>query len=265
MKVFVFDANKCNGCYGCQLACKDEHVGNDWMPYAKPQPDLGSFWMKLTEKTHGQAPKVRLEYRPVFCQHCADPVCIKNSDAFYKREDGLVILDPEKAGDKALLDACPYGVIYWNPALNIAQKCTGCAQLVDGGELPHCVDVCATGALRFGEYEEFADELVGAEPLVPELAGNTSVYYLNTPHLFISGEVWDPIANEIIEGAKVTLTCPGGTVRETESDDFGDFWFRKLKEGEYTIKIETKGYQAVEKIIKLDKSLNIGDFPLEKA
>lgn len=36
MKVFVVDIAKCNGCYGCQIACKDEHVDNDWMPYAKP-------------------------------------------------------------------------------------------------------------------------------------------------------------------------------------------------------------------------------------
>ena len=36
MKVFVFDSTKCNGCYGCQLACKDEHWNNEWPPYALP-------------------------------------------------------------------------------------------------------------------------------------------------------------------------------------------------------------------------------------
>ena len=39
MKAFVLDLSICNGCYCCQIACKDEHVANDWMPYAKPQPD----------------------------------------------------------------------------------------------------------------------------------------------------------------------------------------------------------------------------------
>ncbi|WP_442904235.1 hypothetical protein [Gordonibacter sp.] len=29
-KVFVIDPAKCNGCYNCQIACKDEHVDNDW-------------------------------------------------------------------------------------------------------------------------------------------------------------------------------------------------------------------------------------------
>ena len=41
MKAFVIDVGRCNGCYSCQIVCKDEHVGNDWTPYAKPQPDTG--------------------------------------------------------------------------------------------------------------------------------------------------------------------------------------------------------------------------------
>ena len=49
MKAFYIDLSVCNGCYCCQIACKDEHVANDWTPYAKPQPDTGQFWIGLTE------------------------------------------------------------------------------------------------------------------------------------------------------------------------------------------------------------------------
>jgi tetrathionate reductase subunit B len=49
MKAFYVDLSVCNGCYCCQIACKDEHVANDWSPYAKPQPDTGQFWIGLTE------------------------------------------------------------------------------------------------------------------------------------------------------------------------------------------------------------------------
>ena len=45
-KVFAIDVAKCNGCYGCQIVCKDEHCGNDWRPYAAPQPETGQFWMR---------------------------------------------------------------------------------------------------------------------------------------------------------------------------------------------------------------------------
>ena len=112
-------------------------------------------------------------------------------------------MDPVKAkGNRGLVDACPYGAIYYNEELDVPQKCTGCAHLVDEGELPHCVDVCATGALRFGEEEDFAEEIAQAETLADPAHG-PRVYYLNMPHLFIGGEVWDPAIDEVVEGARV--------------------------------------------------------------
>lgn len=38
MKAFVIDVARCNGCMNCQIACKDEHCGTDWLPYAAEQP-----------------------------------------------------------------------------------------------------------------------------------------------------------------------------------------------------------------------------------
>ena len=75
-KVFVIDVAKCNGCYNCQVACKDEHAGNEWMPYAKAQPDIGQFWMKVDQKTCGTIPKVRVNYTPQLCNHCKNASCI---------------------------------------------------------------------------------------------------------------------------------------------------------------------------------------------
>ena len=85
-------------------------------------------------------------------------------EAVYRRDDGLVIVDPEKAhGLRELVEACPYGAIYYNEELDMPQKCTGCAHLVDAGELPHCVDVCPHEALRFGDEEDFAEEIAAAD------------------------------------------------------------------------------------------------------
>lgn len=267
MKVFVIDVNKCSGCYNCQVACKDEHCDNDWMPYAKAQPNSGQFWMRVKQKDHGQVPKVWVEYTPLPCMHCDDPKCRQVApDAVYKRDDGLAIIDPVRAkGRRDLVDACPYGAVFYNEKLDIAQKCTGCAHLVDEGKMPHCVDLCATGALRFGDEEEFADEISRAETFVPEEGCKPRVHYLNLPHLFIGGDVWDPSENEIIEGARVTLTMPDGSKRETETDAFGDFYFRRIDGGRYGLKIEADGFESVERPdIDLDKSLNLGDFPLQR-
>lgn len=264
MKVFIFDASKCNGCYSCQLACKDENVGNEWLPYSKPQPDTGHFWCGIKEITHGQIPKVRVEYRQSVCQHCDDAPCMKAApDAVYRRDDGLVIIDPVKAqGNKALVDACPYNAIYWNEELTLPQKCTGCAHLVDEGRNPHCVEHCATGAWRFGDEADFKEELADAVRLTNENHGG-HVYYRNLPGLFIGGEVWDPAVDEIIEGAVITLLDKDGAIiAQSESDGYGDFWFKGLEAGTYKISIEAKGFQPADKEVDLCKSLNIGDFPL---
>jgi len=112
VKVFVFDVAKCSGCYCCQVACKDEHCGNDWMPYARPQPETGQFWLKLDEYVRGTIPKVKVDYIPNMCMHCDDAPCIPAcpNEAISKRDDGLVIIDPKKCtGSQLCIDACPYG------------------------------------------------------------------------------------------------------------------------------------------------------------
>jgi Fe-S-cluster-containing dehydrogenase component len=266
MKVFVFDASRCNGCCGCQIACKDEHCGNDWAPYAAPQQETGHFWCKVDQITHGQVPVVKLEYNVKLCNHCADAPCLAAApDAVYRREDGLVIIDPVKAkGKKELLGVCPYDAIYYNEELDLPQKCTGCAHLLDAGELPRCADYCQTGGLRFGEEADFAAEIAGAKVLLSDGGYGPKVYYINLPGLFCAGNVWNPEPNENIEGAKVTLTSSDGSKLEQLTDDFGDFKFERLGEDTYELAIEVSGFVPVSKTVKLDKSRYIGDFSMSK-
>ena len=67
----------------------------------------------------------------------------------------------------------------------------------------------------------------------------------------------------MVVGAQIRLSCPDGAVMETLSDDFGDFWFRGLKAGDYELSVSADGYAGFErKKITLDKSLNVGDFDL---
>lgn len=248
-KVFVFDVSKCSGCRNCQIACKDEHVDNDWSPYAKPQPDTGQFWNRIEEKVRGQVPKVKVAYTLRMCQHCDDAPCMKAArDAVYKRDDGLVIIDPEKAkGCEELVGACPYGAVFWNKELEIPQKCTGCAHLVDAGQVPHCVDVCSHGAIRFGDEEDFAEEIARAEALDSERADRDRprVYYLNLPKRFLAGIVIDPEEDEVIIGAKVTAeNVNTGEVLVTQTDEFGDFWFHQVDAAAWRVYVEADGYMT---------------------
>ena len=268
MKAFAIDIAKCNGCYCCQIACKDEHVANDWTPYAKPQPDTGQFWLKQNEFVRGTVPKVKMNYLPVLCMHCDDAPCMPPcpiEGAIYKRDDGLVIIDPEKCtGCKNCVDACPYHVIYFNEDLNIAQKCTGCAHLLDSGwKEPRCADACPTLAIKFGEESELRALIKGGEVLHPEYKTKSRVYYLHIPKKFIGGTVYDPVEKEVIIGAACTLTGAGNKKKyTTTTDNFGDFWFEGLDEGTFSLKIEKGKKSKSLKSISTEVDVNLGDIPL---
>ncbi len=270
-KAMVIDINICNGCYNCQIACKDEHVGNDWTPIAKPQPDTGQFWMKVTDIVKGTVPKVRVRYMHDICQHCDEAPCITacKAGAIYKRDDGIVIINPEKGtGARQCIDACPYGVIYFNSDLNISQKCTFCAHLLDKDwKEPRCVDACPSEALKFGEEEDLKEWIGKSEILHPEYKAKPRVYYIGMPDKrFVAGAVYDPEEDECLEGATVTLSDSAGKKLATlTTDNFGDFWFEDLKIGSYSVAIEKSGYLSREvKDIDAEKDVNMGDLELYK-
>lgn len=268
MKVFIIDVARCNGCYACQIVCKDEHAGNDWTPYAKPQPDTGQFWLKLNETERGSIPKVKVTYCVNMCMHCDNARCMEVcpvEGGIYKRHDGLVVINPAKCtGCKNCVDACPYHAIYFNEDLNLAQKCTGCAHLLDRGwEETRCSEICPTQAIRFGEESDFADLISKAKTLNPETNSKPRVYYLNLPRKFIAGTVYDPLAEEVVIGATCTLT-DSALLKDytTTTDGFGDFWFNDLGTETFDLKIEQKGKTVTMNSINTEKDINLGDIPL---
>lgn len=269
MKAFLFDAVKCNGCHSCQVACKDEHAGNDWMPYAKPMAETGQFWYQQNEYVRGTLPKVKVSYVPTLCMHCDNGPCVTACvhGAISKRDDGLVLIDPAKCnGCQLCVDSCPYGAISFNRALRIAQKCTGCAHLLDRGwpiKEPRCVDACVTGALTFGEEADLQALIDKAEVIEPKFGDNPKprVFYLNLPKRFIAGTVYDPATEEVVIGA--TCTLAGDSTATVTSDEFGDFWFEGLDVGTYAVTIEAAGLPAKAiDAISTAEDVNLGDIAL---
>ena len=254
MKVLLVDTTKCNGCRCCQLACKDEHCGNDWSPYSLPQPMSGQFWCNVEEEERGRVPVVRVAYTPVFCNHCdVCPVLEAAPECTRRDERSFVLIDPEAArGRRDLVDLCPFGRVFFNEELNVPQKCTGCAHLLDNGwKEPRCVDACATGALRFGEAEDFADEIARAtrQPDLPASLDEhgSHVHYLNVPKRWIAGTVADREINEVLIGANVTICAEDGTVvAQTQTDWAGDFRFYDCDRARYRVRIEATGYKPIE-------------------
>ena len=269
----VIDVAKCEDCNDCFLSCKDEFVGNDWPPYSVSQPLHGHRWMNIMRKERGQYPLIDVAYRPTPCMHCDDAACLKaaTGGAVYQREDGIVIIDPVKAkGQKAIVASCPYGAVWWNEELQVPQKCTFCAHLLDDGwKEPRCVQACPTGALRFLRVEDGDMQRIAAseklELLHPEYGTQPRVYYKNLyrfARCFIGGSVAREVngVTDCVEGARVTLRQGSSNIAATVTDNYGDFKFDNLEEnsGSYTVEISWPGHETKTLAVDLKTSVNLG-------
>ncbi|KPK25326.1 MAG: oxidoreductase [Nitrospira bacterium SG8_3] len=268
----IIDVAKCHDCNNCFLACKDEYIENDFLPISIAQPWHGHRWMDIMRKERGQYPQVDVAYRPTPCMHCDDAPCMNvcKEGTVYKREDGVVIIDPEKArGEKGLMKACPYGAIWWNEEKEVPQKCTFCAHLLDDGWAePRCVQACPTGALKVVHTEDAEmKKIIASEDLeiyLPETKTNPRVYYKNLYRFttsFIAGSIALQDTDECAEGAKINLRKGSKSlVSNLVTNNYGDFKLDKLPEesGDYTLEIAYEGYQSKSLTVNLEKSINLG-------
>ena len=97
------------------------------------------------------SPMVEATYLPVMCNHCDDAPCVRaGSGAVRKREDGIVIIDPEKArGRKDIVASCPDKAIVWNEERQLPQAWIFDAHLLDQGwSRPRCQQACPPRRLR---------------------------------------------------------------------------------------------------------------------
>lgn len=267
----IIDVDECTGCNLCIIACKDEHVGSAQIPWTKPQPDTGHFWINLETYERGSIPKVKMTYLPLLCQHCENAPCMKScpENAIDRREDGLVWINQEKCtGCGLCVDGCPYGVIYFNKELNVAQKCTWCAHLVDKGETPRCADICPHNAIIFCDEGDPRTEVLKAKSAVyhPEYETRPRIFYKGLPKPFVAGEIIDSGSDELLKDVEITITdLFNDRSFTTVSDEFGDFWIRDLDRNHlYKIEFKRVHYEMHTAIVTADKDRNIGEIFLKK-
>jgi len=196
----IIDVDNCTNCNMCTLASKDEHVGNAFPGYSAEMPKRGAEWIKIEKKERGQTPMIDIGYIPTMCQHCDDAPCMKvaKNNAITKRNDGIIIIDPEKSkGQKQIVDSCPHGSISWNEELKIPQIWFFDAHLLDKGwKEPRAVSVCATDAMKSLKVDDREMQKIvqkeKLEILNPEYNTSPRVYYKNLfryNKCFIGGSV----------------------------------------------------------------------------
>jgi len=271
----VINIDKCNGCYSCMLACKDEYEGNDYLPFSVSQSPEGKSWMHVSERERGACPKVKVDYVPLPCLHCREAPCVRASaeGEVYRRKDGIVLIDPEKAkGKKEILSTCPHRVIQWNEEKGVPQKCTLCVHLLEQGwKEPRCVEACPSGALLFGDLDDPESEVSQVmksspvEELHPEYGLKPNVVYVDLPKRFIAGEILLADRPEACaQGVKVTLS-DGADQLTCVTDFLGDFEFDGLRQNRtYTLQVEFEGYRSKEVQVKTQVDLHMGEIVLER-
>jgi tetrathionate reductase subunit B len=178
--VMLIDLRKCVGCQACTAACKFENNIPE-----------GSFRTWVPDVELGTYPNTRRAFLPRQCNQCERPSCIEvcPAGATWQRKDGIVVIDYDKCwGCGACVDACPYDARFINPVTKTADKCNFCAQRVDQGLLPACVESCVGGARQFGDLKDPNDPVtrqimtVPVQVLKPDTGNQPRVFYIDLPN-----------------------------------------------------------------------------------
>ena len=268
----IIDVERCTNCHNCFLTIKDEYCGNDFPAYSLSQPHHGHRWLDIKKRERGSGSLIDVAYLPVTCNQCDLAPCVaKSGGAIKKREDGIVLIDPVLArGRRDIVSTCPYGHIWWNEELEVPQKWSLDAHLLDQGwKAPRPVSACgsyAFQAVKLSDEEmQRRAEAENLGVLQPELGTRPRVWYKNL-HRFSREHLAGSIAyhlpdgrEECAEGAEVKLSQGGNLLATLQTDYFGDFKFENLRpdSGRYQLEINWGGMELIQEV-KLDQSLNCG-------
>ena len=177
----LIDLNKCVRCRTCYVVCKVMHHIPDQFQNGRRYTRI-----RFVELEVGKYPSVKMFFVPTHCMHCDDAACIDvcPTRASSKREDGIVTLDKERCiGCKACIAACEYGARYFNEEEGVVDRCSFCADRLDSGLQPLCVEACLGDAILFGDLDDPRSEISkliaakGALVLSPGMGTNPKVYY----------------------------------------------------------------------------------------
>lgn len=269
----IVDVANCNNCRNCFISVKDEHCGNEFPGYAASQPLHEHNWLDIERIERGQRPVVDANFRPVMCNHCDDAPCmaVAENGAITKRDDGIVIIDPVKSkNQKQIVEACPYGAVYWNEELQIPQAWIFDAHLLDHGwTQTRAEQSCATGVFKSLKVEDEEMQKIAKKEnlqvLNAELNTKPRVYYKNNhlfESIFIAGTLVTRVdgQEECVEGATINITNNGNENASTVSDAFGEFKIDKLtgQNGHYTLEILIEGKAVDKREVETSDSIYLG-------
>jgi len=198
---FIVDITRCIGCGSCCVADKREYNVPDynyrtWVErYLKDYDDQiyvdsPNGGLDGYEKPRQDIDKPIRDtfFVPKLCNMCQEPSCVQVCPvgATFKTPDGFVLVDKKHCvGCAYCIQACPYAVRFLNPVTRTADKCTWCYHRIRKGLLPACVNVCPTGARKFGDINNKESEVYKIlhgpgviSVLKQEMGNKPALYYM---------------------------------------------------------------------------------------
>ncbi|MBT4200694.1 4Fe-4S dicluster domain-containing protein [Desulfobacula sp.] len=172
---FIVDITRCIGCGSCCVADKREYN----VPDGNYRTWVERYVKGFSDKIYVDSPNGGLDgyqhhrtdidekvrdtfFVPKLCNMCKEAPCVQVCPvgATFKSPDGFVLVDEKRCvGCAYCIQACPYSVRFIHPIKKTVEKCTWCYQRVRKGLLPACVDVCPTGARKFGSMKDETSEV----------------------------------------------------------------------------------------------------------
>lgn len=148
MNRIMIDAEKCDGCKNCSLACMNAHREDSVPEITSLNPSSPENESRNFIRLSSQG-----SYRPLFCRHCDEPACVAGCMSGALQKDlktGLVMYDRKRCGQCYMcVMNCPFGLPKPDRLTNsYVVKCDFCSQ--HGGE-PSCVKSCPKKAITVEE------------------------------------------------------------------------------------------------------------------
>lgn len=177
---YALNLSRCIGCRKCVHACVAENNqsrGPEIQYIRVIEMPRGTLDVERGDHHYDRptVPDANHFYLPVQCHQCANPPCVKVCpvEATWQEPDGVTVVDYDWCiGCRYCEAACPYWARRFNfatprvPAdqLNtdmsylsnrprekgVMEKCHFCLHRTREGRMPACVEICPTGARKFG-------------------------------------------------------------------------------------------------------------------
>ena len=184
----VIDLNRCVRCRTCYVACKREHK---ILAHPRDEKHPHEYYrLRYVEWEWGRYPMIKRSFIPFHCVQCDEPICIAfcPTEAITLGKHRIIRIDRERCNGCGVCAAvCPYGALSIDHE-NKADGCDFCADRLDAGSMPVCVEMCPAGARAFGDLDDSNSTVSKilksgrAKSLVLKGAKHSRVFYVPSPN-----------------------------------------------------------------------------------